>query len=181
MPGIQTLFCQHTRTRLLDNRRHLRIAACRIVTKCCVARIPSREFHAWPASAKMAIGDRASAQAEFCGIAVPCQHNPETTEFEFRHVPRTSKPQHSYLSRKKKGMSNDTHGKHTSATKSCSMNALCIMHCQNRVWSLSRRRILIGGSSLHHCQTVIKLLVNSAMGARKSANTAFGGVASIVA
>jgi hypothetical protein len=116
--------------------------------------------------------------ADFCGIAVPCQHDFAkplgTQNLSFRCSTNVKKSQLISVAGKPQ-KSTSTYGvtyQYDAVVLKCV--ALCIANAR---FVVGRLGILIGGSALHHGQSVVNVPINSAMAARKSANTAFGGVA----
>lgn len=128
---------------------------CRPVTPGCVAHICTSE-------GLPCIGDGASAQANFCGIAVPCQHNSADTEFEFTMLDERQKTATHMCRKKITGINIDGEG-NTPVQRFGDLTALHYALPKSTSWLVVGLGILTGGSTLHHCQSVIKVLLNSAM------------------
>jgi hypothetical protein len=108
------------------------------------------------------IGDGACAQANSCGIAVPCQHNSADTEFEFTMLDERQKTA-THIYRRN---SHWTQYRYTRRNTSTMQQCLIALHYAlptSVSWLGGWSWILTSGSTLHHCQSVIKVLVNSAM------------------
>lgn len=127
----------------------------RPVTLGCVAHICTSE-------GLPCIGDGASAQANSCGIAVPCQHNSADTEFEFDMLDERQKTATHICRRKSTGINIDQQG-NTPVQRIDNLNALHYALPKSASWLVVGLEILTGGSTLHHCQSVIEVLLNSAM------------------